>query len=456
MRFKDWLEQRFHLNEAGTTVRREVLAGATTFLTMSYIIFVNPVILGASGIDRGAVLVATCLTAFVCSFLIGLLANYPIAGAPGMGHNAFFAFTVCGVLGYTWQQALAAVFLSGLLFILLSTIRFREAIVDAIPASLKHAIGAGIGLLITLIGLEWGGFVQANPGTLLQLGDLRSPAVLISGVGFAIMALLSVRGIRGAILFGLLGSLLTAWLLGFTRFQGLLQLPPSLHPTLFQMDFVGLWQRSLGFLTVVFVFFLTDVFDTVGTLVGVGAQAGLLKDGRLPRAERALFGDAVATTLGGLLGTSTITAYIESAAGVSAGGRTGLTAMIAGLLMLLGLFLFPVVQMVSAPVEVIWPVGPKASLAFVQYPIIAPALILVGSFMLSGIRSIAWEDLTEAIPAFLTLVLMPATFSITDGIAFGFIGYAGLKLLTGRGREVHWVVYLFAALFLIRYAFLQG
>lgn len=445
------LERVFALRAAGTTPQRELLAGATTFLTMSYILLVNPVILGATGIDPGAVLVATALTAATGSILIGLLANYPIAAAPGMGHNAFFAFTVCGALGYSWQQALAAVFVSGVLFILLATVGFREALVAAMPAALKHAIGAGIGLLVTLLGLEWGGIVQASGATLVQLADLRSPAVAVSGTGFAVMALLTARGVRGAIPLGLLVSLGVAWQLGLVQPTGLLARPPSLAPTFLQMDFTGLWRPSVGFLTVVFVFFLTDVFDTVGTLVGVGTQAGLVRDGRLPRAERALLGDAVATTLGGVLGTSTVTAYVESATGVAAGGRTGLTAVTAGLLMLGGLFLHPLARMVSAPVEVVWQLGPHAEITFVQHPVVAPALILVGAFMLSAMRHVAWDDPTEAIPAFLTVVLIPLTFSVTEGIAFGFIAHVTLKTLTGRVREVHWMVALFTALFLLRY-----
>jgi AGZA family xanthine/uracil permease-like MFS transporter len=449
-----WLERRFGLQAAETTLRRELVAGATTFLTMSYILLVNPVVLGTTGMDRGAVMVATAVTAGVCSVLIGLLANYPIAGAPGMGHNAFFAFTVCGALGYSWQQALAAVFVSGVLFILLATVGFREAIVAAMPAGLKHAIAAGIGLLITLLGLEWGGVVRASAATLVQLGDLASPAVAVSGVGFAVMVVLAARGIRGAIPIGLLAALATASQLGIARLQSPFAAPPSLGPTFLQMDFSALWGSSVGFLTVVFVFFLTDVFDTVGTLVGVGAQAGLLRAGRLPRAERALLGDAVATALGGALGTSTVTAYVESATGVAAGGRTGLTAVTAGVLMLGGLFLHPLVQTVSAPVEAVWEVGPGARVTFVQYPIVAPALVLVGAFMLSAVRHVPWDDLTEAIPAFLTLVLIPLTFSITDGIAFGFIGHVVLKALTGRAREVHAVVALLGLLFVLRYAVL--
>ncbi|GBC92107.1 Adenine permease AdeP [bacterium HR15] len=449
-----WLDKLFGLRESGTTVRQEVLAGLTTFLTMSYIIFVNPAILSAAGMDKGAVMVATCLCAAAVSILIGLLANYPIAGAPGMGHNAFFAYTVCLMMGYTWQQALAAVFISGVLFILLSAVRFREAIVDAIPESLKHSIAVGIGLLITLIGLEWGGFIQAGLGTLVQIGDLSSPSVLVASVGFIVMAILTVRGVRGAILLGLITSLIVALLVGLTSMEPLRAqswLPPSVEPTLLKLDLKGLLGHGVELITIVFIFFLTAVFDTVGTLIGVSAQAGLLRDGKLPRAGRALLSDAIATTLGGLLGTSTITAYIESAAGVSAGGRTGLTAIVTGLLMLAGLFLYPLVAVMTAETSVTWTLAPGVEFPFKQYPIIAPALILVGAFMLTGVRHIRWDDLTEALPAFLTIAMMAFTVNITEGIAVGFISYVVLKLVAGRLREIHWMVAIFALVFLVRY-----
>ncbi len=450
----EWLERWFGLRESGTTVRREMLAGLTTFLTMSYIIFVNPAILSASGMDKGAVMVATCICSAVVSILIGLLANYPIAGAPGMGHNAFFAYTVCLMMGYSWQEALAAVFISGVLFILLSAVRFREAIVDAIPESLKHSIAVGIGLLITLIGLEWGGFVKASVGTLIQIGDLGSPSVMTAGIGFIVMAGLTVLRVRGAILIGLIVGLIVALLTGLTSAKPLLEhswLPPSIQPTFLKLDLKGLLGHGVELITIVFIFFLTAVFDTVGTLIGVSSQAGLLQNGKLPRAGRALLSDAIATTLGGLLGTSTITAYIESAAGVSAGGRTGLTAITAGILMLAGLFLYPLVAVMTAETTITWTVAPGVEFPFKQYPIIAPALILVGAFMLTGVRHIRWDDLTEALPAFLTMAVMAFTVSITEGIAIGFISYVVLKLIAGRQREVHWVVSAFAIVFLIRY-----
>ncbi len=449
-----WLERLFRLRESSTTVRQELLAGLTTFLTMSYIIFVNPAILSVAGMDKGAVMVATCLCAATVSILIGLLANYPIAGAPGMGHNAFFAYTVCLLMGYSWQQALAAVFLSGVLFILLSAVRFREAIVDSVPQSLKHGIAVGIGLLITLIGLEWGGFVKASAGTLVQIGDLGSPSVLVAGVGFIVMAVLTVLRIRGAILIGLMASLMVALLMGLTSTEPLRTqswLPPSIEPTFLKLDLRGLFAHGTELIAIVFIFFLASVFDTVGTLIGVSAQAGLLQNGRLPRAGRALLSDAIATTLGGLLGTSTITAYIESAAGVSAGGRTGLTAITAGILMLAGLFVYPLVAVLTAETTVTWTVAPGVEFPFKQYPIIAPALILVGAFMLTGVRHIPWDDLTESLPAFLTIALMAFTVSITEGIAIGFISYTVLKLVTGRLREVHWLVLVFALVFIVRY-----
>lgn len=448
------LERFFGLSSAGTTVRREVLAGLTTFLTMSYIIFVNPAILSVSGMDKGAVMVATCLCAGVVSLLIGLLANYPIAGAPGMGHNAFFAYTVCLAMGYSWQEALGAVFLSGILFILLASVRFREAIIDAVPASLKHAIAVGIGFLICLIGLQWGGFIKANLGTIIGLGDLHNPAVAVSGVGFLVMVILTALQVRGAIVLGLLASLGMGLLLGLTTLEPLRTqswLPPSLEPTFLKMDLSRLFQRGLDALVIVFLFFLTSLFDTVGTLIGVSAQAGLLKNGKLPLAGRALLSDAIATTTAGLTGSSTVTAYIESAAGVTAGGRTGLTAIVAGLLMLAGIFLYPLVVVMTAETQVVWTLAPGVEFPFKQYPIIAPALILVGAFMLTSVRHIDWDDFTEYLPAFLTTATMAFTVSITEGIAVGFMSYFVVKLFTGRLREVHWLVRVLALVFVLRY-----
>lgn len=452
-----WLEEKFRLKEHGTDARTEILAGITTFLTMCYIIFVNPVILGAAGMDKGAVMVATCVGTAIGTLLMGILANYPIAMAPGMGHNAFFAFIVCGAMGFTWQQALGANFISGALFFILVLVGMSQAFVDAVPLSLKHAIAVGIGLLLALIGLEWGGFIVHSPATMVTLGDLSSPSVLIATVGFLVMVILLVLNVRGAIIIGLLVGLLLSLALGITHYRGIISAPPSVAPTAFRFaeglaSFGALGRHWVDFIAVIFVLLFLDIFDTVGTLIGVTAQAGLLKNSKLPKAKEALLSDALGTVAGVCLGTSTITSYIESSAGIAQGGRTGLTAIVVSLLFLLGLFFYPLVEMMSAEVAVPIAFAAKETPPFTQHPIIAPALILVGVFMMTGVRHIQWEDFTEAIPAFLTLVLIPLTFSITEGIAFGFISYALLKLVTRRHREAHWLLYLLSVLFLILFA----
>lgn len=436
-----FLERLFRLKENGTNVKTEIIAGLTTFLTMCYIIFVNPVILGTAKMDRGAVMFATCIGSAIATFLMGILANYPIALAPGMGHNAFFAFIVCGAMGFTWQQALSANLISGSLFVILVLLGLSKVFIEMVPASLRHAIAVGIGLLLAMIGLQWAGYIKGSPATLVSLGDLSSKSVIISTVGFLVMIILFVLRVKGAIIIGLLSSLITSIILGIAKFEGVLSLPPSPKPTFLAFDFVGLTRHWFDFIAVVFVLLFLDIFDTVGTLIGVTSQAGLLKNGSLPRAKEALLSDAVGTVAGVCLGTSTITSYIESSAGVSQGGRTGLTSVTVSFLFILGLFFSPIVKTMSTSVPV--------TESFFQYPIIAPALILVGALMLTGVSQIKWEDYTEAIPAFLTLLIMPLTFSITEGIAFGFITYALLKIVTKRTKEAHWLLYLLSVLFLV-------
>ena len=438
---RSFLERRFHLAEHGTTPRTEVLAGVTTFLTLAYILFVQPALLSSVGLDFGAVFVATCLASAFATLLMAGLGNYPIAVAPAMGHNFYFTFTVVAAMEVPWEVALGAVAVAGLLFVATAGFGLREKLITAIPASLKHAIAAGIGLLIAMIGLQWAGVIVASPGTLVTLGNLRAPPVL---VGLVVMGVLWARGVRGAILFGILASTLAAWLGGLVQFQGVASLPPSLLPTLGRFDILGALRPEM--VAVIFVFFFLALFDSVGTLVAVGEQAGLMRDGTLPRARGALLADAVGTVVGAGLGTSTVTAFVESATGVAAGGRTGLTAVVIAMLFLLSLFLSPLVSMIGG--------GYDAAGGVTLYPVVAPALILVGVMMVRGVRRIDWDDPTEALPAFLTLMVMPLAVSITDGIAFGFIAYALLKLATGRGTEVHWLVHLFAALFLVRYAVL--
>ena len=439
------LEKLFHLQESGTTVKREIVAGCTTFMTLSYIIFVQPAVLSAAGMDSGAVMAATCITSALAMVLMALLANYPIALAPGMGHNFYFTFTVCLTLGVSWQNALGAVFIAGVLFILLFFLGLREKVMTILPVSLRNAIPAGIGLLIALVGLEWTGLIVDHPATYVTLGDLKSPPALLSLFGVVIIAILFALKVRGAILIGILASTIVGLITGMVKFQGVVSAPPSIAPTFLQLQIPNILVDP-KMISVIFIFIFLDLFDTVGTLVGVGEQGGFMVNGKLPRARQALLSDAVATSAGALLGTSTVTSYIESASGISAGGRTGLTSIVTAILMLLALFFNPLIKMVGAG----YPISENTFL----YPIVAPALIIIGSLMLKNVVSIDWDDMTEAIPAFLTLLLMPLTISITEGIAFGFISYALLKLVTRQGRQVHWLIYLFTVLFVARYIWL--
>jgi AGZA family xanthine/uracil permease-like MFS transporter len=438
------LDRLFRLSDHRTTVRTEVIAGLTTFLTMAYIIFVQPAVLQAAGMDFGAVLVATCLASGIATLLMAFLANYPIAVAPAMGHNFFFAFTVVGAMGIPWPVALGGVAIAGIIFILTAGIGLREHLIKAIPESLKHAIAVGIGLLIALVGLEWGGIVADSPGTLVTLGNLKSPGALLTLFGLVVMSVLLARRVRGAMLIGILASTAVGLFTGIVQYQGFVSAPPSIAPTLMQLDIAGAFKPAL--VSVIFVFFFLALFDSVGTLVGVASQAGLMRDGTLPRARPALLADAIGTVIGAGLGTSTVTAYIESSTGVAAGGRTGLANVVTASLFFLSLFFFPLVKMIGG--------GYQAGGGLVLYPVVAPALVLVGTLMMAGVSRIAWDDATDGIPAFLTIVIMPLTVSITDGIAFGFIAYALLKIATRRAREAHWLVYLFAALFLVRYVWL--
>ena len=439
-----WFDTVFQLSEHRTSVRTEALAGLTTFLTLAYIIFVQPAVLSAAGMDFGAVFVATCVASGIATLMMAAFANYPIAVAPAMGHNFYFTFTVVLAGGVPWQVALGGVAVAGLLFVLTAGVGLRERLITAIPDSLKHAIAVGIGLLIAMIGLQWAGVIVDSPGTLVTLGDLRTAPVLVALGGFTVIAVLTVRGVKGALLIGILTSSLVAWLAGLTEFQGLTSAPPSLVPTFLQLDILGALQPEM--VTVIFVFFFLALFDSVGTLVGVADQAGLMRNGTLPRARGALLADAAGTVVGAGLGTSTVTAYIESATGGAAGGRTGLANVVTAALFFLALFTSPLVAMIGG--------GYDAGDGLTLYPVVAPALVMVGTMMVGGVRRIMWDEPTEAIPAFLTVVIMPLTVSITEGIAFGFMAYAMLKLVTGRACEAHWIVYLCAVLFLIRYVVL--
>ncbi len=379
--------------------------------------------------------VATCLAAAIGCLVMGIVANYPIALAPGMGLNAYFTYSVCLGMGVPWQTALAAVFVSGIIFIAISMFKIREAIVNAIPMSLKLAIGGGIGLFLALIALKNAGVIVDNPATLVGLGDLKQPTVLLALLGFLMVVVMHHFKVRGAIIISILVLTAISTALGLSEFKGVVGEIPSLAPTFMQMDFEGLFTASL--IGVIFVFFLVDLFDSTGTLVGVSHRAGLLQDGKLPRLKKALFADSSAIVAGAALGTSSTTPYIESSAGVAAGGRTGLTAVIVGLLFIACLFLAPLAQSVPGFAT-------------------APALLFVGVLMIQGIVHIDWDDITEAVPAFLTLVFMPFTYSIADGIAMGFISYALIKLLTGKARSVPYMVWIIAALWALKFAMFGG
>lgn len=428
------LESWFQLRAHGSNLRTECLAGLSTFLAMAYILFVNPDILAAAGMPRDAVFVATCLAATFGSVLMGLYANYPIAMAPGMGLNAYFAFTVVGTLGYSWQAALGAVFISGLLIVAVSLFRVREWIINAIPRSQKLAISAGIGLFLAIIGLKNAGLIAASPATFVTLGNLHAPTTLLAIAGLLLIIGLEARRVTGGIVIGVLVVTVLAVALGLSPFHGVFAMPPSLAPTFLELDITGAF--NAGLIAVVLTFFLVELFDATGTLIGVSHRAGLLDaDGKLPRLKRALLADSTAIAAGSLLGTSSTTAYIESAAGTAAGGRTGLTAVVVGLLFLAALFLAPLAGTVPAFAT-------------------APALIYVAVLMSRALADVDWDDLTEAAPAFLCAISMPLTFSIAHGIAFGFVSYAAIKLLAGRAREVPVTVWVLAAVFVAKFGWL--
>ena len=448
------LTEYFKLRENGTTLRMEVLAGVTTFTTMAYILFVQPVVLGAAGMEPGAVFTSTCLATAFATVLMALIAKYPVAVAPAMGHNFFFAYVVVLTMKVPWQAALGAVLVSGLVFIATASFGFRESIVAAVPDSLKCSIAAGIGLFITLIGMEWAGFVRLNASTFVMLGNLSSRPAAVALIGLVATIVLMARRVKGAILFGILIAAIAGLAAGIVKNPGAVtSMPPSIAPTLFQLDVWAALKQNL--IAVIFIFFFLDLFDTVGSLIGIAKQAGFMKDRKLPRAGRALLADAIGTVGSAVAGNTTMVSYIESASGVAAGGRTGLTALVTAGLFLVALFFSPVVQMISGGYvvqDVISVEGQQMTRSFTLYPITSPALIVVGSLMIQSMRDVVWDDFTEALPAFLTMVMIPLTFSITDGIAFGFISYALLKVVTGRGREAHWLIYVFAALFIARYA----
>ncbi|MFC3851269.1 NCS2 family permease [Salinispirillum marinum] len=428
------LERLFQIQAQGSSVKTEVIAGITTFLTMAYIIFVNPDILSATGMDRDSIFVATCLAAAVGCLIMGLWANYPIAQAPGMGLNAFFTYGVVLGMGHAWETALGAVFLSGVIFMLLSIFKVREWIINAIPKSVRLGIGAGIGFFLAIIAMQNAGIVIGNPATLVSLGDLTSASAIYALIGFFIIAALAYLKITGAVMIGVLAVTVASAITGHNSIGGFISMPPSIAPTFFQLDIVG--ALDVAMISVIFSFLFVDLFDTSGTLIGVAERGKLLdKDGNLPRINRAMMSDSTATMAGALLGTSTTTSYIESAAGISSGGRTGLTAVVVAGLFLLCLFFAPLAGSVPAFAT-------------------AGALLYVAVLMTGSLAKVDWDDVTEAAPVMIAALAMPFTYSIAEGIALAFISYAAIKTLSGKWKDVSIAAYVLAALFVLKYIFL--
>lgn len=427
------LEKLFKLTEHGTNVKQEIIAGLTTFLTMAYIIFVNPAMLANTGMDHGAIFVATCLAAAIGCFVMGLLANYPIALAPGMGLNAFFTYTVVLEMGYSWQIALGGVFISGCFFVLLSLFNIREWIINSIPHSLRFGIAAGIGLFLAFIALKNAGIVVDSPATLLTLGDITSFQVVFAAIGLFLIVGLVNRGINGAVMISILVITALGILIGDVSYQGIISMPPSVLPTFMQLDIIGALEVSM--ISVIFAFLFVDLFDTSGTLIAVAQRGNLLdENGSLPRLGKALLADSTATIAGAVLGSSTTTSYVESTAGVSAGGRTGLTAVTVGVLFLLSLLFSPLAAMVPA------------------YATAGP-LFYVAVLMLAGLVNVDWDDLSEAVPVAVICITMPLTFSIANGIAFGFISYVAVRLFSGHFHKINMSLIILASLFLVKFIF---
>lgn len=453
------LEKLFKLSERNTNVQTEVMAGITTFMTMAYILFVNPSILGSAGMDKNAVLLATAIGSAAVTMMMGLFVNYPIALAPGMGLNAFYAFTVVIGMGIPWQVALGAVFISGIIFLILTLTQVRQLLVEGMPNSLKHAITVGIGLFITIIGLKLSGIMNirlslipptlekivAAKGngsplsfeTIIEMGKLADKEILLAVFGLIFISILMARKVKGAMLLGIVINTLVGIAMGIVQVPAgfvPVAIPNFSNNAFFALDIPG--AIGMGLTTIIFTFTFVELFDTMGTLVGTTSKAGIMKkDGTIPGIGKAMLVDATGVSLGAVLGTSTITAFVESAAGVGAGGRTGLTAVVCGILFLLALFFTPIVGLI-----------PDAATA--------PALIIVGSLMMESVKHIDFSDFTEAMPAFMTIIMMPFTYSIANGISFGLVLYPLLKLITGRGREVHWIVYILAVLVIVRLVFL--
>ena len=431
---KQAIDQIFKLSDNNTTIKREFLAGFTTFITMAYIIFVNPQIMSESGMDQGAIFVGTCLAASIACLFMGLFANWPVGLAPGMGLNAFFTYTVVGQMGYPWEVALGAVFLAGILFFIMSVTSFRRWMIDSIPLNLRIAMGSGVGLFIGFIGLKSGGIIVSNNATLLGLGDFSSYETLLSALGFLLISVLAVRKVPGAIIIGVLGVTLAALLLNLIEFQGVLAYPPSLAPTLMKLDILGAF--DIAMISVIMSFLFVNLFDTTGTLLGVASRAGLVdKDGDVSNLDKALKVDSSASILGTFFGCSPVTSYVESSAGVEAGGRTGLTSVTVGFLFLLAIFFSPLAAMVPAYAT-------------------SGALIYVAILMLSGMENLNWKKLSDLLPALIIIVMIPLTFSIADGIALGFLSYITLKVGSGELNKITSGAWFLTFVFLTKFIFL--
>ena len=425
------LEKLFGFDKNVTRVRTEILAGITTFLTMAYILAVNPNILSATGMDKGALFTTTVVASAFATLLMAFYAKLPFGLAPGMGLNAFFAYTVCLTMGYSWQFALTAVLIEGIIFILLTVTNLREKIVDAIPVTLKNAIGAGIGLFISFIGLQNAGIIVNNDATLISMGNITSGPALLGMIGLVVTSLLLVKGVRGALLFGILITTLIGIPMGITKFDGIFSTPPSIEPIFWQFEWHNIFTKEM--IVVVFTFLFVDMFDTIGTLVGVTTKAGMVdKNGKIPHLKQAFMVDAIGTTAGAMLGTSTITTFVESASGVGEGGRSGLTAFVTAVCFLLSLFLAPFFLSVPGAAT-------------------APVLILVGLMMMSSVLKVNFADYSEAIPAFICIIFMPLAYSISDGIVLGMISYVLINLLTGKYKKLSIGMYILAAIFVLKF-----
>ena len=432
--YKFMLEKYFSIDSHQTTVQKEVLAGVTTFITMAYIIFVNPQMMAQSGMDHGAIFVGTCLAAAIACFIMGLFANWPVGLAPGMGLNAFFTYTVVGELGYSWEVALGSVFIAGVLFFIMSITPLRRWMLDSIPMNLRIAMGAGVGLFIGFIGLKNGGIIEANGATFLSLGDFTNPTTLLAGLGFLLISILSIRKTPGAIIIGIMAVTLMSIFLGLVKFEGVFALPPDISPVFLKLDIIG--ALDITMLSIIMSFLFVNLFDTAGTLFGVASRAGLISDsGKIKNLDKALKADSSSSIFGSFLGCAPVTSYVESSAGIEAGGRTGITAIVVGLLFLLATFLSPLAAAVPAYAT-------------------AGALIYVAILMLSGMKTLDWNDQSELLPALVMIVMIPLTFSIANGIALGFLVYVAIKTFIGEIKQISSGAWFLTLIFVAKFIFL--